>query len=178
MGQNDSRKKVRIWEKESFSFILSLISVSIVFIFLGYLMGQYGLQMLEQKSPVTSSVPQQSASINQQIEKRLEELSANEQAATATSSSANTSSSSQQQSSTVAAGSALYRVQVGAFSQRANAQRLVNSLRELGYEAFITDGPPYRVQTGAFSSSESAQRYADELIKRGFEVTIVRPDNP
>ena len=32
-------------------------------------MGQYGLQMLEQKSPVTSSVPQQSASINQQIEK-------------------------------------------------------------------------------------------------------------
>ena len=63
------------------------------------------------------------------------------------------------------------------FPQRANAQRLVNSLRELGYEAFITDGPPYRVQTGAFSS-ESAQRYADELIKRGFEVTIVRPDNP
>ena len=55
MGQNDSRKKLRIWEKESFSFILSLISVSIVFIFLGYLMG-YNMALANVGAKVTGYI--------------------------------------------------------------------------------------------------------------------------
>ena len=43
---------------------------------------------------------------------------------------------------------------MGAFSERANAERVVAQLKEAGYEAMIITGPPHRVQTGAFSSQE------------------------
>ena len=68
---------------------------------------------------------------------------------------------------------ALYRVQVGAFSSRANAERVVNQLKELGYEAIISSGPPYRVQTGAFASRDNAVRLGEELKAKGFEVAVV-----
>ena len=68
----------------------------------------------------------------------------------------------------------LYRVQVGVFSERANAERMLSMLREAGYEGIIISGPPHRVQTGAFSSQENAARLRDELIQKGFEAIVVR----
>jgi cell division septation protein DedD len=62
---------------------------------------------------------------------------------------------------------------VGAFSSRANAERVVNQLKELGYEAIISSGPPYRVQTGAFASRDNAVRLGEELKAKGFEVAVV-----
>jgi N-acetylmuramoyl-L-alanine amidase len=68
----------------------------------------------------------------------------------------------------------LFKVQVGAFSERANAERVVAQLKEAGYEAMIITGPPHRVQTGAFSSQENAERLAQELRQKGFEAIVVR----
>lgn len=173
MGQRDSQKKRKFWEKESFSFVLSLISVSIVFIFLGYLMGQYGLKMLEQRSYTTTGTQQLSSDSGSEIGNKLEQFAVvKEQTLAKPESQDNTATTLQP---TTATELTLYKVQVGAFSQRDNAQRLVNSLKELGYEAIITSGPPFRVQTGAFSNNDNAKRYAAELEDQGFEVTIVRP---
>jgi len=82
------------------------------------------------------------------------------------------STAAPQQSGSTTQGT-LYRVQVGAFSSRANADRLVAQLKELGYDAIVSDGPPYRVQTGAFSSRENALRFSEELKAKGFEVAVV-----
>ena len=68
----------------------------------------------------------------------------------------------------------LYRVQVGVFSEKANADRMVMLLEESGYEALVITGPPHRVQTGAFSSQENAARLMEELKQKGFEAIIVR----
>ena len=65
-------------------------------------------------------------------------------------------------------------MQVGVFSERANAERMLSMLREAGYEGIIISGPPHRVQTGAFSSQENAARLRDELIQKGFEAIVVR----
>lgn len=173
MSQRDSRKKRKFWEKEGFSFGLSLISVSIVFIFLGYLMGQYGLKMLEDRSYTTTSTQQSSSNLGLEIGNQLEQFTVVAQKPAAKPEEQVNTAIAPQPSTT--GESSLYKVQVGAFSQRDNAQRLVNSLKELGYEAIITPGPPFRVQTGAFSSNDNAQRYAAELNDKGFEVTIVRP---
>ena len=67
----------------------------------------------------------------------------------------------------------LYRVQVGAFLRRENAETRAAELRERGFEAYINlTGGLYRVQVGAFSDRENAQRVAQELRAVGYEVLI------
>ena len=68
----------------------------------------------------------------------------------------------------------LYRVQVGAFGVRDNAQKLVNDLKAKGYDAIIVqDGGLYKVQTGAFSKRENADNLVAQLKKDGFEAIVV-----
>ena len=69
----------------------------------------------------------------------------------------------------------LYRVQVGAYKQYENAERMQQTIRGLGYaDAFIqlADGW-YKVQVGAFSVRENAQKRLDELAAKGYEAIIV-----
>jgi N-acetylmuramoyl-L-alanine amidase len=69
----------------------------------------------------------------------------------------------------------LYKVQVGVFSEKRNADRLVELLKEDGYEAIvISEAAFHRVQTGAFSSEANAARLAEELRGKGYEAIIVR----
>ncbi|MCR2045474.1 N-acetylmuramoyl-L-alanine amidase [Anaerosalibacter massiliensis] len=68
----------------------------------------------------------------------------------------------------------LYRVQVGAFGVRDNAQKLVDELRCKGYDAIIVqDGGLYKVQTGAFSKRENADNLVAQLKKDGFEAIVI-----
>lgn len=67
----------------------------------------------------------------------------------------------------------LYRVQVGAFSIRANADRKEAELNALGYPTYmVTVGDLYKVQTGAFSKRENADRLAAELKGKGFQAFV------
>ncbi|MBU5294104.1 N-acetylmuramoyl-L-alanine amidase, partial [Anaerosalibacter bizertensis] len=69
----------------------------------------------------------------------------------------------------------LYRVQTGAFSQRENAQNLVDELKAKGYEAMIVEkGGIYKVQVGAFSQRGNADKLAEQLKADGFEAIVVR----
>lgn len=68
----------------------------------------------------------------------------------------------------------LYRVQTGAFSNKNNAQKLVNRLKAKGYDAIVVrQGNLYKVQTGAFSKKENANKLVMQLKKDGFEAFIV-----
>lgn len=68
----------------------------------------------------------------------------------------------------------LYKVQVGAFSIRENAQRLVNELKGKGYETIIvvSDGL-YKVQAGAFSIKRNAEKLLQQLKLDGYDAFIV-----
>lgn len=68
----------------------------------------------------------------------------------------------------------LFRVQVGAFGVRSNADTMMTRLRKDGYSPFITqrDGL-FRVQVGAFGVRANAERLEAELKRKGYQTFIV-----
>ncbi len=71
-------------------------------------------------------------------------------------------------------GGTIYRVQVGAFSVRANADQQQARLRADGYESIIVQsGSLFLVQAGAFSVRANADALANELRGRGYDAVVV-----
>ncbi|WP_313756207.1 N-acetylmuramoyl-L-alanine amidase [Tissierella sp.] len=71
-------------------------------------------------------------------------------------------------------GSTLYKVQVGAFSVRANADNLADELRGKGYSPIVVIvGGLYKVQVGAFSVRANADDLAQELRSKGYDAIVV-----
>lgn len=71
----------------------------------------------------------------------------------------------------------IYAVQVGSFSDRENAERLLNQLQEVFGEAYMTilettQGNYYRVRVGRFSTREMAYRMAEKIVSLGYSVLI------
>ena len=72
----------------------------------------------------------------------------------------------------------LYRVQSGAFVEKANADRLLAELKGKGYDAFITTADLggqilYRVQVGAYSVRANADAMRDRLLVDGYNAIIM-----
>lgn len=175
MANRRGKDKQSIVNKESLNFGITAITVSVIFIFVGYLLGQYAVQMVSFQNPTTSQV-RQSEQVSTAINEGLNQLQANTNQplpASSTNPQRATERPTSQVASQPSSSGTLYRVQVGAFSQRPNAENLKTRLAELGYEAVVTSGPPFRVQTGAFSSRDNAQNLSEELRGKGFEVAIV-----
>lgn len=72
------------------------------------------------------------------------------------------------------ANSKLYRVQVGAFARKENAENLKKQLATKGFNSFITplEEGFYRVQCGAFESESNAINYRNQIIKAGFDAFV------
>lgn len=169
MGERQVKSQQGFFAREGVSFVISLISVSALCIFIGYLLGQYALQWLNNPfTPVNQAqIDQLNNSIDQQVGTMNRPDPQEETTAAAPQSPMPAAAPSQPAD--------LYRVQAGVFSQLSNAQALASLLKEKGFDAVISTGPPYRVQTGAFSNLENAQKYADELRAKGFDAVVVRP---
>lgn len=69
------------------------------------------------------------------------------------------------------ASNVLYRVQVGAFSDKTNAEKLKAELISKGYSAYIVNRASlYRVQVGAFTLRENSNNLAARLKALGYSV--------
>lgn len=69
---------------------------------------------------------------------------------------------------------AAYKVQVGAYSKKANATAQMNKLKKAGYDAFIVqEGNLFKVQVGAFSNKANADAMVAKLKKAGYTGLIV-----
>ena len=67
----------------------------------------------------------------------------------------------------------LYRVQVGAFAIKGNADRMYHRLKADGYDTYmVKSGLLYKVQTGAFRVKGNADALAAKLKKAGYDVYI------
>ena len=74
---------------------------------------------------------------------------------------------------------AIYRVQVGAYQYRANAETMLASLKAKGYNGFIVQvGSVYRVQVGAFKSKGNADVMLADLKAKGFDGFVTTPNAP
>lgn len=67
----------------------------------------------------------------------------------------------------------LYRVQVGAYSNKENADKMESKLKANGFDTYMVkaDGL-YKVQTGAFSNKSNAENQAKKLKGLGFDTYI------
>ena len=71
----------------------------------------------------------------------------------------------------------LYRVQTGAFNEKANAEKLLKTLQAKGYKGFIVQADKlYKVQLGAFKEKSNAQKYAEDLKTKGYACFITGGD--
>ena len=74
----------------------------------------------------------------------------------------------------------LYKVQIGAFSVKANAEKYKEEAVKAGFNgSYITSTTSkgktlYRVQVGAFSSLTNAQSFARKAKNKGFDVIIIK----
>jgi len=70
-------------------------------------------------------------------------------------------------------GSTLYRVQVGAYSVKDNAERTMASLKAKGYDTMLVKANNlYKVQIGAYSVKSNADNMAAKLKADGFDTFI------
>lgn len=69
--------------------------------------------------------------------------------------------------------SGLYKVQIGAFQKKSNAEALGEKASKCGYNVYIyaVDGL-YRVQIGAFKDKENAEKLAKEAKTKGFDTYV------
>lgn len=74
---------------------------------------------------------------------------------------------------TPSASDTLYRVQVGAFRNRSNADRQLAKVKAAGYDTYLVQiGGLYKVQVGAFRKKENADRLLKELKGKGFDAFV------
>lgn len=68
----------------------------------------------------------------------------------------------------------LYKVQVGAFSSKDNAERMQDKLKAKGYStsAIVYVDKLYKVQLGAFSVKDNANKLVERLAKDGFKAIV------
>ena len=68
----------------------------------------------------------------------------------------------------------IYRVQVGAYEKRENAERKLRQVSATGIDCFITDLQEgyYRVQCGAYSVKANAEARKNQLEYMGFDAII------
>lgn len=71
--------------------------------------------------------------------------------------------------------SAAFRLQVGAFRSRENAEALVRRLQEDGFQPYINFvAGMHRVRIGPFSNRADADRLAEELRAKNYDVFVTR----
>lgn len=154
------------------NFVITLVTVGAIFVFFGYLIGIQVVGALQEQHQTSMQLAQEENSVP--VVTAPPSLPVGSVTPAPPAPSASTLQGTPPAPESSQASGALYRVQVGVFSERANADRMIALLKEEGYEGIIISGPPYRVQTGAFSSQENAARLMEELKQKGFEAIIVR----
>lgn len=70
---------------------------------------------------------------------------------------------------------ALYRVQVGAYKRKSNADAMLAKTRAAGFDGFVKlDGELYKVQVGAYKDSVKAENFRQTVKKAGFPAMVVK----
>ena len=68
----------------------------------------------------------------------------------------------------------LYKVQIGAFSKKANAAALEKKVKAAGFDTFVTkEGTLYKVQVGAFSVKANAEAIQKKLSAAGYSDAFI-----
>src|SRR6056297_2533493 len=181
-----------------FSLTVIVIFMAVAAIFIGYLLGSWLIQLLnednnpqmarEQPEEIASSENNISTTGKVETDTEFEESKTdsqtesvkNETAAADTSDSQNSSGPaaavSEEQNnaeSDVIDDRSNFGVQVGAFASYENAQQYKKEIESRGYKVVITDTDPHKVQIVGYTSREDAEEAEKEIESAGYNGFIV-----
>ncbi len=189
MARSKKQKKQSGKALERVYLILTLVAVAGVAVFLGYVVGQYAIQAAT--SALDRELVLEGEKVRQQVAEKARqeapEPSLDIQRSTAVSEEPKTPepitarpqpvvespSIPLPQAVPTRSSKQLYRVQVGAFSSEANAERLAQELERKGYQVLVTPGSLHRVQVGAFAERGNAEALKQELEDKGYPAAII-----
>ncbi|HHY99010.1 MAG TPA: hypothetical protein GX509_09760 [Firmicutes bacterium] len=166
---------------EGLLLVVSLVIFGAIAIGLGYLLGEYALNTLVKPQPKESVATTQSpmpttstsAITNGQAKEQGKQIGKKTDTSQ-TVAQPEVQEGPQSPNSNLPDSVTLYRVQVGAFQERANAERLSETLKSEGYQVYVTSEAPFKVQVGAFSKEENAQALAKQLKDAGYEAFVAK----
>lgn len=155
--------------RNSLSLTTVIIVLALLALFVGYLLGNWIIQLVVGTSPDDSSQLAENKVVEEEIIVEDDNDSDLESSTSYISKDKNdqeTISINQQLSGDV------FVVQVGAFSSYSNAVILKEELASKGFQTVITEGEPFKVQLGATTDREKAEKTKEDIKKLGYDAFI------
>lgn len=154
--------------KNNFSLTVIVIVFAIITIFVGYFLGNWMIRTAFEN-------PEQAKEISKQEENQEDdnqEINIDEKNDSVTS-----LDSQNENIKTDKFSKASYAVQVGAFNNYNNAQKLKRELENQGYEVLITESKPHKVRVGPSSEKKGAETIKKEIEKMGYNGFVLNINN-
>lgn len=164
--------------ENTFSLTVMVIVMALLAIFVGYLLGNWLIQLVTGSSPETRQVVDKKIVEEEIIEDEetgeyiYEENDDNNSVNDSVSIIPSQEEESDEEFIKEQLKGEVYVVQVGAFNNRNNAEKLQQELANKGYQAIITEGVPYKVQLGATNDREMAEKTEKEVEALGYDAFI------
>jgi len=160
--------------KKNKSLTLVVIVMAVICLFVGYLVGVNLLQWMkggnEQIAQTENNATEETQISNDNQEITSEQTQANESSQTE-------ETEAQQQTNTTTQNDNydnLFKIQVGAFSNRSNAISFRNELADEGYNVIIKEAANYKVRVIGKETREETEKIEKELTNLGYDTFIVK----
>ncbi len=161
-------------KKKNKSLTLVVIVMAVICLFVGYLVGVNLLQWMkggnEQIAQTENKATEETQISNDNQEITSEQTQANESSQTE-------ETEAQQQTNTTTQNDNydnLFKIQVGAFSNRSNAISFRNELADEGYNVIIKEAANYKVRVIGKETREETEKIEKELTNLGYDTFIVK----
>lgn len=164
------------------SLTLVIIVMAIICVFVGYLVGLNLFRWMQDGSEQTAQTENGNQQPAQQGETDSELNQAPKQAESESESQQqevtedNISDSEPEQTEETSSDnhSNVYKIQLGAFSQKSNAESFKKELEDEGYDVIIKEASNFKVRVVGEESREETEKIEAELIKLGYDTFIVK----
>ena len=160
--------------KKNKSLTLVVIVMAVICLFVGYLVGVNLLQWMKGGNDQVAQTENQVAE-ETQINNEEQDNTSEETQETETSQSEDTNT--QQQTNNINQNSEyenLFKIQVGAFSNRSNAVGFRDELEDKGYNVIIKEAANYKVRVIGKETREETEKLEAELANLGYDTFIVK----
>jgi cell division protein FtsN len=160
--------------KKNKSLTLVVIVMAVICLFVGYLVGVNLLQWMKGGNDQIAQT-ENKATEEAQISNDNQEITSEQKQENDSSQTEETET--QQQTNTTTQNSNyenLFKIQVGAFSNRSNAVSFRNELADKGYNVIIKEAANYKVRVIGKETREETEKIEEELTNLGYDTFIVK----
>ena len=167
-------------KKSNRSLTLVIIVMAIICVFVGYLVGLNLFRWMKGDTDQVAQTENNTQQQTQQQDSSNEISSSVEESETETEQAQQVAeedtTETQETNQVISSGEVqnVFKIQVGAFSQKANAESFKNELEEQGYDVIIKEASTFKVRVLGKQTREETEKIEDQLIELGYDTFIVK----